>query len=357
MSNTVVIVGTNKGAFIYKGDKSRREWAISAPHMPGWEVSALHLDPGGRIFLGTTHYVYGATFRVSDDMGQTWNELKGRPAYPEESGRKVKRIWQIMTSPADKNTLLCGVDEAGLFVSRDRGETWNESKALTSGSDVKDWFPGNGGLCLHSILVDPKNAKRMWVGISAVGMFRTTDGGESWKPINNGLPQMPTGAEGSPTCCCPHKPVLDPRDSNTLYIQFHGGVLRSTDAGNSWHPIESGLPGNFGFPMVISQKGEIFICPLQADEQRFFKDGKLRVYKSSNRGESWSATTKGLPTDRDPQFVSVLRDAMAVDAHDPAGVYVGTTMGDVWASNDAGESWMKLPGNLPRIETVRAYSV
>jgi photosystem II stability/assembly factor-like uncharacterized protein len=197
----------------------------------------------------------------------------------------------------------------------------------------------------------------MWVAISAVGMFRTNDGGESWTPCNNGLPQMPTGTEGSPMCCCPHKPVLDPRDSNRLYLQFHGGVLRSNDAGESWHPIENGLPGNFGFPMVISKKGEIFICPLQSDEQRFFKYGKLRVYRSTNGGDSWSASSKGLPSEGDPQFVSVLRDAMACDEHDPAGVYVGTTMGEVWASNDAGESWSKLPGNLPRIESVRAYTV
>lgn len=226
---------------------------------------------------------------------------------------------------------------------------------LISGRNVKDWFPGNGGLCLHTILVDPKNAKRMWVGISAVGMFRTRDGGETWTAINNGLPQMPTGAEGSPTCCCPHKPVLDPRDANTLYMQFHGGVLGSTDAGDSWHPIENGLPGNFGFPLVISNRGELFICPLQADEQRFFKDGEFRFYKSTNGGDAWTPMSKGLPGQ--PQFVSVLRDAMAVDAHDLAGVYVGTTMGELWCSPDAGQSWSQLPGNLPRIETVRAYSV
>ena len=326
------------------------------PHLPGWEVSALHMDPGGRIFLGTTHYVYGATFRVSDDMGQTWNELKGRPTYPESSGRKVKRIWQIMTSPADKNTLLCGVDEAGLFCRRDRGESWNEVKALTSGPDVKDWFPGNGGLCLHTILVDPKNAKRMWVGISAVGMFRTTDGGESWQAINNGLPQMPTGAEGSPVCCCPHKPVLDPTDSNTLYMQFHGGVLRSTDGGDSWHAIENGLPGNFGFPDGHQQEGRDLHLPAAGRRAAVLQGRQASASTNrSNGGESWKPPSKGLPTDRDPQFVSVLRDAMAVDPHDPAGVYVGTTMGDVWASNDAGESWSKLPGNLPRIETVRAY--
>jgi photosystem II stability/assembly factor-like uncharacterized protein len=353
-SNTVVIVGTNKGAFIYRGGKSRRDWSISGPHLAGWEVSAAHLDSHtGRIILGTTHYVYGATFRASDDLGAKWTEMKARPTYPEESGRKVKRIWQLVGSPHDRSTMFCGIDEAGLFVSRDSGESWSEVSALTRGEHVKHWSPGNGGLCLHTILIDPNDAKRMWVAISAVGVFRTIDGGESWTSINTGLPTMPSGDAAIPDLCCPHKPVLDPRNADTLYMQYHGGVMRSTNAGDSWHAIENGLPGNFGFPMTISRKGEIFICPLQADEQRFFKDGRFCVYRSRDGGESWQPMNSGLPRDA---FVSVLRDAMAVDPHDPAGVYVGTAQGEVWASTDAGERWTKLPGNLPRIEVVRAYS-
>jgi photosystem II stability/assembly factor-like uncharacterized protein len=359
MSNstgTLVTIGTNKGAFFFHGDKARKNWTVSGPHLPGWEVSAIHRDRGGLIFLGTTHYVYGATFRVSDDMGKTWNELSGRPQYPEASGRKVKRIWQLTDGhPSQPQSLLCGVDEAGIFVSHNRGETWQEMTGLTHPRKTGEWFPGNGGLCLHTILVDPNNPKRLWVAISAVGFFRSTDGGETWEETVGGLPAMPTGVEGTPECRCVHKVVLDPRNSNTLYMQFHGGVFRSTDAGSSWKPIENGLPGNFGFPMVISKRGELFIAPLQADEQRFMKDGKFRIYKSSDGGESWAPKSAGLPAD--PQFVGVLRDAMAVDPHDTPGVYVGTTMGEIWASNDSGETWMNLPGQYPRIEVVRAYAV
>ena len=354
-SGTVVMVGTGKGAFFFRGDPSRKDWSLSGPHLAGWEISALHMDRGGRIYAGTTHYSYGATFRVSDDMGKTWTELPGRPQYPESGGRKVKRIWQLTDGhPSERDTLYCGIDEAGLFVSRDRGNTWNEVTGLTRGQKTEEWFPGGGGLCLHTILVDPNNARRMWVAISAVGMFRTTDGGETWTSCVAGLPTMPTGAEGTPECCCVHKVVLHPRDSNTLYMQFHGGVFRSTDGGDSWQKIENGLPGNFGFPMAISRRGELFVAPLQSDEQRFFKDGRFAVYKSTNGGERWTAMTSGLPSD--PQYVSVLRDAMACDPHEPAGVYVGTTMGEVWHSTDAGERWAKLPGQFPRVEVVRAFA-
>jgi photosystem II stability/assembly factor-like uncharacterized protein len=326
--------------------------------LPGWEVSALHLDRGGRMLAATTHYSFGATFRASDDRGKSWREVKGRPEYPPESGRKVKRIWQLTDGhPSQADSLLCGIDEAGLFVSPDRGESWQEMTGLTKGRATDKWFPGNGGLCLHTILVDPNNAKNMYVGISAVGFFRSRDGGETWDELVNGLPTMDTGVKEMPTCRCVHKIVLDPRDTSgkTLFMQYHGGVFKSTDAGDNWSPIENGLPGNFGFPMVITKKGELFVAPLQADEQRVFKDGKARIYKSTDGGATWAGKSKGLPNE--PQYVGILRDAMAVDPHDPAGVYFGTTMGEVFASNDAGESWLKLPGQYPRIECVRAYVV
>ncbi len=241
---TLVVVGTNKGAFAFRSDAKRTDWTMQEPMLPGWEVSAVHLDRGGRMFLGTTHYVYGATFRASDDMGKSFREMSGRPTYSEESGRKVKRIWQLRDAhPSQNGTLLCGIDEAGLFISRDRGETWNEMTGLTKSRNTKEWMAGGGGLCLHTILVDPNNAKNMWVGISAVGFFRSVDGGETWTESVNGLPTMPTGEKGTPECCCVHKVVLDSRDKNgqTLFMQFHGGVFRSTDAGASWQSIENGL--------------------------------------------------------------------------------------------------------------------
>lgn len=353
-SGTTVMAGTQKGAFFFHSDASRKEWKMTGPHLPGWEVSAVHRDAGGRIYLGTTHYVYGATFRCSDDNGQTWREMKAKPEYAPEKDRKIKRIWQVISSPHEKDTLFCGVDEAGLFISRDRGETWSEVDGLTSRENVKEWMAGGGGLCLHTILIDPKSKDRMWVAISAVGAFRTDDGGKTWKHCNQGLPGMPTGVEGTPSCYCVHKVVLDPKDPSKMYMQFHGGVLKSDDAGDSWSKIEEGLPGNFGFPMVVTKKGELFIAPLQADEQRYFKDGKFRIYRSNNNGQRWEALSNGLPGG--PQFVGVLRDAMAVDGSDPAGVYVGTTMGEIWYSADAGNAWAQIPGQLPRIEMIRAYN-
>jgi len=348
-----LLVGTQKGAFFFSSDQSRKQWKMSGPHLSGWDVYSFFGESGGskRIWAGTSHYSYGPTFRVTDDFGATWQQLDARPQYPLETGWKLNRIWQIVPHPTDPRTLFAGVEEAGLFVTRDRGESWQEISALTRQPGREKWFPGNGGLCLHTILIDPKNPQRMWVGISAVGVFRTEDGGASWKNLNKGLPSLATGSDEESSLCCVHKMVLDPRDANTLYMQYHGGVFKSTNSGEGWTPIETGLPGNFGFPMVISPTGELFIAPLQADEQRFFKDGKASIYRSRDAGASWQAQSKGLPSE--PYFAGVLRDAMATDPFNPAGIYVGTTMGDLFHSIDAGDTWHQLPGKFPRISTVK----
>lgn len=355
----LLMVGTMKGLFLFTSDSSRRTWTMTGPHLAGWEVSAVHLHRGRsgsppRLFAGTKHYSYGATFRVSDDMGASWREMVGRPEYSKESGFKVNRVWQIVSHPTESDTLLCGIDEAGLFKSTDAGQTWQEIRSLTSAPDRRAWFPGNGGLCLHTIVIDRTNPDRIWLGISAVGAFRTTDGGNSWHECRAGLEQMDSGEAGRPKICCIHKIVQDPKDPDTLYAQHHPGVYRTTNGGDSWEKVETGLPGNFGFPMVISRKGELFVAPLQADEMRYMKDGRFRVYRSRNGGKNWQATGKGLPEGR---FVGVLRDAMATDGMAPAGVYVGTTMGEVFWSNNAGDSWKQLPYTFPRIEMVKAFEI
>lgn len=352
----LVLVGTQKGAFCYRSDTSRRDWGLTGPHLPGWEFYSLLGDSrnGHRLFAGTSHFVYGPSLRVSEDFGQTWTEIEDSPRYSAESGFALKRIWQIVPGhPSQPERFYAGVEEAGLFVSKDCGRSWQEIDALTRHPTRPGWFPGNGGLCLHTILIDPSNPQRIWIGISAVGVFRTEDGGLSWQTCNTGLPEVPTGQPYPEIGRCVHKMALDPVDPNTLYMQFHGGVFKSTDGADSWTAIETGLPGNFGFPMVITASGHLYVIPLISDEQRFVKDGKLRVYESLNGGQSWEVVGTGLP--EQAHFVGVLRDSMAVDSLEPAGLYFGTTMGEVYASADAGLHWQRLPGQLPRITTVKTW--
>lgn len=350
----VLMVGTTKGAFFFHSDERRRDWRMTGPHLAGWEVYSLLGDGrSGRVFAGTSHWVYGPTIRVSDDLGETWTEVPGTPRYPEESGFKLERIWQIVPHPSEPGTLFAGVEEAGLFVSRDGGDTWSEVASLTAHPTRPSWFPGGGGLCLHTVLADPANPRRWWVAMSAVGVFRTDDGGASWKVCNEGLHRVPTGQGETPVDRCVHKIALDPRDSDTLYMQFHGGVFRSTDGADSWTPLEDGLPSVFGFPLCITRSGRAFVVPLQSDEQRVVRDGRLRVYRSTDGMTGWEPVGEGLP--EEPQYVGVLRDSMAVDELEPAGVYFGTTMGEVFHSADEGGHWDRLPAQLPRITTVKTW--
>lgn len=353
VGTVMVLVGTTRGTFIFQADPERRSWRMTGPHLDGWEVYSMCAD-GERLFAGTSHFVYGPTIRISNDMGATWEQVEKSPSYSKESGFTLNRIWQIVPGhPSEPDTMYAGVDEAGLFVSRDRGATWNEVTSLSRHPTRDEWGPGAGGLCLHTILPDPSNAKRMWVGISAVGVFRTDDGGESWKTCNTGLPQLATGLRNQDVGRCVHKLVLDPHNPDTLYCQFHGGVFKSTDGADSWQAIESGLPSNFGFPMVATKQGDLFVIPLEGDTTRHVKDGQLRVYRSTDGGANWVDTSRGLP--EQPHYVGVLRDSMAVDALEPAGVYFGTSMGEIFYSPDSGESWSQLPGRFPRITSIKTW--
>jgi photosystem II stability/assembly factor-like uncharacterized protein len=353
-----LLVGTNKGAFFYQSDKSGGDWKMSGPYMAGWEIYSLLAAPNNRaatprLFAGTSSFVYGPTVRVSDDMGATWRQIEKGPSYGADAGWKLQQIWQIVPGhPSQPGTFYAGVADAGLFVSRDGGENWSEVDSLTKHPTRPKWFPGGGGLCLHTIVVDPTNPNRMWLGISAVGVFRTEDGGKSWTVRNQGLGQIATGdGPDSPVAHCVHKIVRDPARPDTLYMQYHGGVYRSTDGADNWTRIESGLPSNFGFPMAMTKKGDLFIAPLESDEKRMAKEGRLRVYRSRDRGDTWQEMKGGLP---DQHYVGVLRDAMTTDSND--GLYFGTTSGELFASRDAGDSWQKLPGQLPRITCVKTWS-
>lgn len=372
----VLLVGTVKGVFLYKSNERRSAWTLSGPHLGGWEIFSLCGDARrGRILAGTGSFNCGPTIRISEDGGKTWRGVKRDPKFTSErkdgkgaKGAKkgkgaeaveaeLKHIWQIVPGhPAEPGTWYAGVDDAALFVSRDDGETWSEVKGLTQHPTRPRWMPGAGGLCLHSIVVDPTNPQRLWVGISAVGVMRSDDGGATWQPRNAGLPSFapPVGPEADIGRCV-HKLVLDPARPGSLALQFHGGVFVSDDAGDSWRRISAGLPHDFGFPMAATARGDFFVVPLLADTNRVVPDGALKVWRTRDRGRTWRAMTKGLP--QKEHFVGVLRDAMTADTLEPAGLYLGTTGGELFYSKNAGDSWEKLPANFPRITTVKVWDV
>ncbi|CAG7635257.1 hypothetical protein PAESOLCIP111_03642 [Paenibacillus solanacearum] len=359
----ILLVGTNKGAFLYTSNEQRKEWNLKGPFLPGWEVYSLLGDSrsGHRLMAGTSHAAYGATIRISDDFGETWRQIEHSPQFSTESGFSLARIWQLVPGhSSEPDTVFAGTEEAGLFISRDRGETWNELDALTKHPSRPGWFGGAGGLCLHTILIDPANKQRMWVAMSAVGVFRTEDGGATWEPCNNGLARVPTGQPYPEVGYCIHKMAADPDDPNTLYMQEHGGVFQSADGGDSWVAIEEGLTLRgedkpFGFPIVVSSGGDLFLLPLESSEVRSTRGGRLLVYGKHRSESGWEPIGDVLPEEQ--RHVSVLRDAMTIDRLDPYGLYFGTTSGEVFCSTDRGRTWDKLPGQLSRILCVKSWIV
>ncbi len=359
MQEVLVMVGTQKGAFFLWSDPDRREWRVEGPHLKGWEVTCLEVDSRREptIYGGVGHYVYGATIQRSTDLGATWTQLESRPAYAEGANAKLNRIWAIEPGrPDEPDTLYAGVDEAGLFRSTDLAESWQSLDGLNQHSTRSAWGPGAGGLCCHTIILDPDNSKRMWVGISAVGAFRSDDGGATWQLRNEGLEIAAPSEEHPEVGSCVHKMVIDPKQPNLLYQQNHKGVFRTTDGGDTWHRIENGLPSRFGFPMVMHPRDgrSLYIIPQESDEYRMAIDGQLAVYRTRDAGDSWTACNNGLPSGC---YQGVLRNAMGVDVLDPCGIYFGTTGGQVYFSADEGDSWQAIPCQLPRIGSVTAMVV
>jgi hypothetical protein len=373
-----LLVGTTKGVFCFWTDRNRRDWQMTGPHLPGWEVYSLLGDGGSspRIFAGTHHQSGGATIQVSDDFGQSWTPVEEGPRFAPggefdwekqawvphqpESQRQwnLNRIWQLVPgAPEEPETFYAGTEEAALFVSQNGGSNWRELSGLTSHPTRPYWGPGAGGMGLHTILVHPTNPMRIWVAMSSVGVFRSDDGGESWKTCNEGLARVPTGQPQPEIGYCAHKVALDPDNPDILYMQDHGGVNKSVNAGDSWFPIEEGLgqegDGRFGFPIAVSQTGDLYLVPLKNSEHRVMRGGRLVLYRSENRGASWEPV-KGdfLPT---TEYVNVLRDGLAVDTLEPHGVYFGTSSGELFYSLDRGDSWQSLPGRFPRLTTVKPW--
>lgn len=363
--DTVVLAGTRKGLFVFYS-KDRKKWKRRGPYHEGDVIRHAVLDPndGKTLYAGVTSEHWGASVVRSTNFGDKWLRPKQNPKYPKGSGLSVDRVWQVKAG--EDGTLWAGVEPAGLFRSHDGGDNWESVDGLNLRKDRKDWQPGNGGLCLHTILPYPGSPKKLVIGISSVGIFGTKDAGKTWKVMNGGIhgvfePDkiMRDGEIGT----CPHKIARDAKDPRVLYQQNHAGVYRRVQGEDSWQACEKGLPQRkvergrkwtFGFAVAAHphDKGTAYLAPLESDNNRVAIDGALAVYRTTNGGKSWGRLDRGLPA-KDAYF-TVLRDGMRTDTNDPVGVYVGTTTGQIYYSRDSGESWGLLAEYLPQVVSVEA---
>ena len=347
----LLIVGTEKGAFLCRSGPDRQSWAVEGPIFKGWRVTASGRSPSGRYFVATASQVYGSALHASTDL-EEWRQIDNSPAYPAGGKRKLNQIWTLRCGTGRH---YAGVDEAGLFVSDDDGESWHPVSGLNDHPSRKGWFPGAGGLCAHVVLTHPKRPDQIWCGISAVGAWRSDDGGHTWQSKNEGIRCMAPDKDFPGIGYCIHGLAQDPDDPDTLYRQDHAGMFRTRNGGDTWERNDHGLPSWFGFPIVMDAPSRtLFAFPLESDEYRMPVEGKCRVYRSRTKGASWEALEKGMP--QGAYYGSVLRGGLAVDGLDPVGVYVGSTSGDVFVTADGGESWQTLPGRLPRVLSVAAYA-
>ncbi|MBI3807756.1 MAG: exo-alpha-sialidase [Nitrospirae bacterium] len=394
MSTIRVLVGTKKGAFILTSDGKRKQWNVNGPHFGGWELYHLKGSPiePNRIYASQTSSWFGQIIQRSDDGGTTWHQPGTPPGEPTttpdgmpkgesnkflydtspETGKPLtthqhydgtqrpwefKRVWHLEPSLTDPDTVYAGIEDAALFRSSNGGQTWQELPGLR---DVKGslWQPGAGGMCLHTIVQDPSNPQRIYIAISAAGTFRTDDGGKTWRAITRGLKskyELPDA--DAEVGHCVHRIAMHPTRPNVLFMQKHWDVMRSDDAGESWHEISGNLPTDFGFPIDVHahEPETVYVVPIKSDSEHFPPDGKLRVYRSRTGGNEWEALTNGLPQ-RDC-YVNVLRDAMAVDSLDPCGIYFGTSGGQVYSSANAGDSWTPIVRDLPAVLSVEVQTL
>jgi photosystem II stability/assembly factor-like uncharacterized protein len=370
MSEVRVLVGTRKGAFVLTSDGTRERWDVSGPHFGGWELYHLKGSPAdpNRLYASQSTGWHGQQIQRSDDGGKTWEPVGNKFVYDGDAGThqwydgtahpwEFKRVWHLEPSLTDPDTVYAGVEDAALFRSTDAGKTWSEMPGLRRHGSGPHWQPGAGGMCLHTIILDPSDPKRMFIAISAAGAFRTDDGGDTWRPINQGLYSKyipnPTAEVGH----CVHHVAMHPARPGVLFMQKHWDVMRSDNAGDSWQEVSGNLPTDFGFVIDVHahEPETIYVVPIKSDSEHYPPDGKLRVYRSRGGGNEWEALTNGLP--QQDCYVNVLRDAMAVDSLDECGVYFGTTGGQVYASADAGDHWMPIVRDLPSVLSVEVQTL
>jgi photosystem II stability/assembly factor-like uncharacterized protein len=370
MSGVRLLVGTRKGAFVLTSDGTRERWEVAGPHFAGWELYHLKGSPVdlNRIYASQSNGWFGQLIQRSDDGGTTWEPVGNEFAYDGVPGThqwydgtphpwEFARVWHLEPSLTDPDTVYAGVEDAALFRSVDGGREWTELSGLRGHGSGPSWQPGAGGMCLHTILLDPKDETRMYVAISAAGAFRSDDTGATWRPINRGLRSGGIPDEDAEVGHCVHRIAMHPARPEVLFMQKHWDVMRSDDAGESWHEVSGDLPSDFGFPIEVHphEPDTIYVVPIKSDSEHFPPDGRLRVYRSRTGGNEWEALTDGLPQ-RDC-YVNVLRDASSVDSLDPCGVYVGTTGGQIYASADAGDTWTAVVRDLPPVLSVEAQTL
>jgi len=384
MSGVRVLVGTKKGAFILTADGKRKNWEVSGPHFGGWEIYHVKGSPAdpNRLYASQSSGWFGQVLQRSDDGGKTWQvpggeqmpEFTGRPGqsnkfvYEGEVGTHMwydgtphpwefKRVWHLEPSLTDPNTVYAGVEDAALFRSTDGATTWHELSGLRHHGSGSAWQPGAGGLAVHTVLLDQTNPQRMFVAISAAGVFRTEDGAQTWRATNQGLRSQfipdPTAEVGH----CVHRIAMHRSRPQVLFMQKHWDVMRTDDGAESWREISGNLPTDFGFVIDVHahEPETVYVVPIKSDSEHYPPDGALRVYRSRTGGNEWQPLTNGLPQ-RDC-YVNVLRDAMSIDALDPCGVYFGTTGGQVYGSPDGGDSWSPIVRDLPAVLSVEVQTL
>jgi photosystem II stability/assembly factor-like uncharacterized protein len=370
MSRVRVLAGTKKGAFILSADGKRDKWDVSGPYFGGWEIYHVKGSPVNpdRIYASQTSGWFGQVMQRSNDGGKTWETVGNKYTYDGVPGThqwydgtphpwEFKRVWHLEPSLTDAETVYAGVEDAALFESMDGGTSWTELSGLRKHDSGPHWQPGAGGMCLHTIVLDPTNKERIYIAISAAGAFRSDDAGETWKPINKGLVSdmmpNPTGEVGH----CVHRIAIHPSRPDTLFMQKHWHVMRSDNAGDQWEKVSGNLPTDFGFCIDVHahEPETIYVVPIKSDSLHFPIDGGLQVYRSRTGGNEWEALTNGLP--QKDCYVNVLRDAMAVDRMDECGIYFGTTGGQVYCSPDGGDTWNAIRHDLPPVLSVEVQTL
>jgi len=370
MSEVRLLVGTRKGAFILTADGKRQRWDISGPHFGGWEIYHLKgspVDPN-RLYASQSSGWFGQLIQRSSDGGKTWEPVGNKFEYDGVPGTHMwydgtphpwefKRVWHFEPSLTDPDSVYAGVEDAALFRTTDGGQTWQELPGLRGHGSGSRWQPGAGGMCLHTILLDPSDPQRIFIAISAAGAFRTDDAGKTWRPINRGLKSKYLPDPNAEVGYCVHRLAMHQSRPKVLFMQLHWDVNRTDDAGDSWHEVSGNLPTDFGFAIDVHahEPDTVFVVPIQSDSEHYVHEGKLRVFRSRTGGNEWEALTKGLPQEN--CYVNVLREAMAVDSLDKCGVYFGTTGGQVYASADAGDSWAPIVRDLPAVVSVEVQTL